>query len=197
MPRYTGVRTFARLPHTQELDGVDVAVVGVPFDTATSYRPGARFGPEAIRSGLDAAAAVPPGCRGGRVRLPERSSTTGTWSITPGNAERTAGQIAEGLAPVLACGRGAARAGWGSLRRAGRAARARRGGRGAGRGRAARRARGHVGRVLRREVLPRHAVPARGRGGRDRAGAVAVRRHARAAVRGERPRRTRATWASS
>ena len=51
MPRYTGVRTFARLPHTQDLDGVDAAVVGVPFDTATSYRPGARFGPEAIRAG--------------------------------------------------------------------------------------------------------------------------------------------------
>ncbi len=51
VPRYTGVRTFARLPHTQELGGVDVAVVGVPFDTGTSYRPGARFGPEAIRSG--------------------------------------------------------------------------------------------------------------------------------------------------
>ena len=63
VPRYTGVRTFARLPHTQELDGVDVAVVGVPFDTATSYRPGARFGPEAIRSGLDLAAAVSPGRR--------------------------------------------------------------------------------------------------------------------------------------
>ena len=51
VPRYTGVRTFARLPHTRELEGVDVAVIGVPFDTATSYRPGARFGPEAIRAG--------------------------------------------------------------------------------------------------------------------------------------------------
>ena len=49
-PRYTGVRTFARLPHTSDLDGVDVAVLGLPFDTGTSYRPGARFGPEAIRS---------------------------------------------------------------------------------------------------------------------------------------------------
>jgi agmatinase len=50
VPRYTGIRTFARCPHTRELDGVDVAVVGVPFDTTTSFRPGARFGPEAIRS---------------------------------------------------------------------------------------------------------------------------------------------------
>lgn len=49
-PRYTGIRTFGRCPHTRDLAGVDVAVVGVPFDTTTSFRPGARFGPEAIRS---------------------------------------------------------------------------------------------------------------------------------------------------
>ncbi len=51
-PRYTGVRTFARFPHVTDPDGVDAAIVGVPFDTATSYRPGARFGPEAIRAGF-------------------------------------------------------------------------------------------------------------------------------------------------
>ena len=39
-----------RLPHVTELDGVDVAVVGVPIDGAMVYRPGTRFGPEAIRS---------------------------------------------------------------------------------------------------------------------------------------------------
>jgi agmatinase len=40
-----------RLPHVTELDGVDFAVLGVPFDTGTSFRSGARFGPEAVRSG--------------------------------------------------------------------------------------------------------------------------------------------------
>jgi agmatinase len=50
-PRFAGVRTFARLPHVREdLTDVDVAVLGFPFDTATSYRTGTRFGPEAIRS---------------------------------------------------------------------------------------------------------------------------------------------------
>lgn len=39
-----------RLPHVTELEGVDAAAVGIPFDTGTSFRPGARFGPEAIRS---------------------------------------------------------------------------------------------------------------------------------------------------
>lgn len=50
-PRYSGVRTFGRCAQlTGEPEGVDAAVVGAPFDTATSFRPGARFGPEAVRS---------------------------------------------------------------------------------------------------------------------------------------------------
>ena len=49
-PRFSGIRTYMRLPHVTDLDGVDVAVLGLPFDTATSFRAGARFGPEAIRS---------------------------------------------------------------------------------------------------------------------------------------------------
>jgi len=49
-PRFSGIRTFARLPEVRNIGDLDAVVVGFPFDTATSYRPGARFGPEAIRS---------------------------------------------------------------------------------------------------------------------------------------------------
>jgi agmatinase len=49
-PRFSGPRTFMRLPHVRELDDVDVAVVGIPTDGAVVYRTGARFGPEGIRS---------------------------------------------------------------------------------------------------------------------------------------------------
>jgi agmatinase len=49
VPRYTGFATFCRLPRIDEVDAFDVAVVGVPFDSGVSYRPGARFGPSAIR----------------------------------------------------------------------------------------------------------------------------------------------------
>src|SRR5918999_1044907 len=49
-PRFSGPRTFMRLPHVRELDGVDVAIVGIPTDGAVVYRSGARFGPEGIRS---------------------------------------------------------------------------------------------------------------------------------------------------
>jgi len=48
-PRFSGLRTFARFPHRAELEGVDVAIIGIPFDTGVTYRPGARFGPAAVR----------------------------------------------------------------------------------------------------------------------------------------------------
>lgn len=48
-PRYAGFATFALLPRIEEVARADVAVVGIPFDTGVSYRPGARFGPAHIR----------------------------------------------------------------------------------------------------------------------------------------------------
>jgi agmatinase len=50
VPRYAGPPTFARLPRLDEVSRADVAVVGLPFDTGVSYRPGARFGPGHIRA---------------------------------------------------------------------------------------------------------------------------------------------------
>jgi agmatinase len=58
-PDYAGLLTYAGAPYTQdpaELAGVDVAIVGAPTDDLVSDRPGARFGPRAIR-----AASCPPG----------------------------------------------------------------------------------------------------------------------------------------
>ena len=49
VPRYAGPPTFARLPRLDEVGRADVAVLGVPFDSGVSYRPGARFGPQHIR----------------------------------------------------------------------------------------------------------------------------------------------------
>jgi agmatinase len=50
VPRYAGPATFARLPRTDQVPHTDVAVVGIPFDSGVSYRPGARFGPGHIRA---------------------------------------------------------------------------------------------------------------------------------------------------
>ena len=49
VPRYVGPATFARLPRIDEVSRADVAVLGIPFDSGVSYRPGARFGPGHIR----------------------------------------------------------------------------------------------------------------------------------------------------
>jgi len=49
VPRYAGPATFARLPRLDEVLHADVAILGVPFDSGVSYRPGARFGPSHIR----------------------------------------------------------------------------------------------------------------------------------------------------
>jgi agmatinase len=51
VPRFAGQATFARLPRRDQVDRCDVAIVGVPFDSGVTYRPGARFGPAAVRSG--------------------------------------------------------------------------------------------------------------------------------------------------
>lgn len=50
IPRYAGPATFAQLPRADQVPGTDVAVLGVPFDSGVSYRPGARFGPAHIRT---------------------------------------------------------------------------------------------------------------------------------------------------
>lgn len=49
LPRYAGLTTFARLPRREDVIRFDIAVAGVPFDSGVTYRPGARFGPSAIR----------------------------------------------------------------------------------------------------------------------------------------------------
>jgi agmatinase len=102
-PRYTGIRTFARCPHETDWPNADVAVLGVPFDTATSYRTGARFGPAAIR---DQSQLVRPWHPVLEIDVFASLSVVdgGDLAVTPGNAERTAAQIADGLRPVVAAG---------------------------------------------------------------------------------------------
>lgn len=51
VPRFAGHTTFARLPRREDVADHDVAILGVPFDAGVTYRPGARFGPQAIRQG--------------------------------------------------------------------------------------------------------------------------------------------------
>jgi guanidinopropionase len=48
-PRYTGIASFFRTPHTERLDEVDIGLIGVPYDGGVTNRSGARHGPRAVR----------------------------------------------------------------------------------------------------------------------------------------------------
>jgi agmatinase len=103
IPRFAGIRTFMRAPHVTELAGVDAAVYGIPFDTATSYRTGPRFGPEAIRS---ASALLRPYNPALDVNVVDSLSIVdyGDVPVSPGDTERTYAQVEEALAPLVEAG---------------------------------------------------------------------------------------------
>src|SRR5437868_12651901 len=92
-----------RAPQVTDLYGVDAAAFGIPFDTATTYRTGPRFGPEAIRS---ASALIRPYHPMHEVNVVERLSIVdyGDLPVSPGNTERTYRQIQEALAPIVDAG---------------------------------------------------------------------------------------------
>jgi agmatinase len=92
-----------RAPHVTDLEGVDAAVYGIPFDTATSYRTGPRFGPEAIRS---ASALIRPYHPVLEVNVVDALSIVdyGDLPVSPGDTERTYGQVEEALGPVVEAG---------------------------------------------------------------------------------------------
>jgi agmatinase len=102
-PRFAGIRTFMRLPHVTELDGVEAAAIGIPFDTGTSFRTGARFGPEAIRSG---SALLRPFHTGFGIDLVDAIATVdyGDLPVAPGDTEGTYRRVEEALGPVVEAG---------------------------------------------------------------------------------------------
>ena len=102
-PRFAGVRTFMRLPYMTDLANVDVAVVGVPFDTATSYRSGARFGPEGIRS---ASVLLRPYHPVLEIDVLDALSVVdyGDLPVAPGDTPGTYRRIEQGLAPLVEAG---------------------------------------------------------------------------------------------
>src|SRR2546421_6035109 len=102
-PRFTGVRTFMRLPYVESLEDVDVAVIGVPIDDAVSFKSGARFGPEGIRS---ASVLLRPYNPALRVDVTEHLSMIdfGDAPTVPGYHEETLRRIQAHLEPVHAAG---------------------------------------------------------------------------------------------
>lgn len=102
-PRFTGPTTFARLPNVRSLEEVDVAVVGVPFDTGVTYRVGGRFGPAAVRS---ASVLLRPHNGNLGVSPFEVLSCVdyGDVAIVPGYTERSYAAIEAEVSPIVEAG---------------------------------------------------------------------------------------------
>src|SRR6266536_1690137 len=102
-PRFTGPSTFARLPLVRTLDGVDVALVGVPFDTGVTYRVGGRFGPNAVRAATVMLRPYNPNLD---VNPFEILSCVdyGDVAIVPGYTERSYAAIEAAVSPIVEAG---------------------------------------------------------------------------------------------
>jgi agmatinase len=100
LPRFSGVPTFMRLPHIPRAQELDIAILGVPFDGGTTYRPGARFGPRNIR--VQSAMIRPwnPVLEVNPFRK-WRIADLGDLSINPLSIEDTYGRITAQLSEVL------------------------------------------------------------------------------------------------
>jgi agmatinase len=110
VPRFAGPETFARLPRLENVGGAAIAIIGAPFDSGTSYRPGARFGPGAVRAAskllrpYDPALDVHPWGA-------QQVADAGDAAINPfdletavGDIERAAGQVLERVERLVTIG---------------------------------------------------------------------------------------------
>lgn len=103
VPRYAGLTTFARLPRLEDVNEYDVAVLGVPFDTGTSYRPGARFGPSHVRQSSRLLRPYNPSL-GVSPFLEQQVVDAGDAACTPFDIETAIGQIEHRAASLIDSG---------------------------------------------------------------------------------------------
>lgn len=103
IPRFAEVKTFMRLPNVKTVEDIDYAVVGIPFDTASTYRTGSRFGPSAVR---DISSLIKPYNAPLDVNVVEWLSGVdyGDIAVVPGYIEDTYKRIEEGLLPIVQAG---------------------------------------------------------------------------------------------
>jgi guanidinopropionase len=101
--RFTGVPTFMRLPNITQPEELDVAIIGIPFDGGTTYRPGPRFGPRGVRN---QSAIIRPWNPVLRVNpfVKHRAADFGDLPVNPLSIEDTFRRIERGLDPVLSAG---------------------------------------------------------------------------------------------
>jgi agmatinase len=103
VPRFAEVKTFMRLPNVKTVKDIDFAVLGIPFDTASTYRTGSRFGPSAVR---EISSLIKPYNPSLDINVVEWLSGVdyGDISVIPGYIDDTYNRIEEGLLPILEAG---------------------------------------------------------------------------------------------
>ena len=100
VPRFAGPATFARLPTLGQVGRAGVAILGVPFDSGVVYRPGARFGPAAIRAGSKMLR--PFNAWTGALPFSSRQvADAGDIACTPFAIEQAIGEIERGASATL------------------------------------------------------------------------------------------------
>lgn len=100
-PRFAQVATFMRLPQSRDLKAMDTAILGVPFDGGTSYRPGSRFGPREVRNQSSLIRPYNPAVKA----LPfvtRRVADYGDVDVAPVSIEKTYALIEEEIGRILA-----------------------------------------------------------------------------------------------
>lgn len=102
-PRFSGIKTFMRLPHKTTTENIDCAIVGIPCDEGASYRTGQRAGPDAIRR---ISALLRPYNSVLDVGIFDHCSVVdyGDLPVVPGYIEDSYRKIEEGLFPLLEAG---------------------------------------------------------------------------------------------
>jgi agmatinase len=100
VPRYAGEATFARLPRIDEVSHADVAVLGVPFDSGVSYRPGARFGPSHIRESSRLLRPYNPALQVSPFAA-QQVADAGDLAVNPFSIEQAIGEIERGARDLM------------------------------------------------------------------------------------------------
>ena len=97
--RFTGIPTFLRLPHITQPEELEIAILGVPFDGGTTYRPGPRFGPRHVRN---QSAIIRPWNPELKVNpsAKYRIADFGDLPVNPLSIEDTFRRIEQGIAPL-------------------------------------------------------------------------------------------------
>ena len=99
-PRFCNMGTFMRMQKVDSAEGLDFAIAGAPFDTASSFRSGSRFGPNAIRN---ISAMMKPNNVIMQVNIMDglKGGDIGDFNVTPGDIHPTYQAIEEGVANIL------------------------------------------------------------------------------------------------